>query len=276
MSAATDTTIAAALRRYLEAQLRTRTAAHIFFRISGFSESTYRALLDDLAAHDWQIAGKRLEVRSIDSISDHADRVIEEGRSATWYRNNLAEGHALVLIQNRRSSDAQSLKDLYGVTEISLSHDGIDQLIDACFSKYQLDPAERKQIIGFIRRLARVVYEPQLRDLADFMLATDTDLRERPGSSLAEAIVRALPYVGLFRCRALAAQLNSAPGEKLMRQLRNAARLGDEVLDERTRNEYLRRLETVTLADDEAIGGLRADRKRALLRRFIDGQLRDR
>jgi hypothetical protein len=275
MTPSTDTTIASALRRYLEEQIRARPAARSFFRISGFSEATYGALLDGLAASGWQLAEKRLELRSIAAIAGHGERTMEPGRSATWYRNNLAPDHALLLIQNRRSSDAQSLKDLYPVTETSLSRDGIDQLIDACVLRYQLDAAERDQLTSFVRRLARVVHEPQLRDLAEFLLAVDASLSERAGSGLAEAMTRALPHLGLFRCQELAGELDGPRGDKLLRQLRDAARLGDEVLDERARNDYLGRLQKADLADDAALGGLSAERKRALLGRFIEGQLRE-
>jgi hypothetical protein len=275
MTASIDITIADAMRRHLETQIRTRPAGRAFFRISGFSTGTYAALLGQLADRDWRIASRGLEVRSIDPIAGYHDRAMDPRRSATWYRNNLAEGHALLLIQNRRSSDAQSLKDLYPLTEITLSQDGIDQLIDACFSSYQLDSKERKQLIDFMRRLARVVHEPQLHDIAEFLITVDQTLRGRPGTTMAEAIVRSLPCFGLFRCHELAAQLNTPRGDKLIRQLRNAARLGDEVLDERVRNDYLRRLEEAKLDDDTALGGLPAEEKRGLIRHFIDGQLRD-
>ncbi|MBK9714554.1 MAG: hypothetical protein IPO81_25075 [Kouleothrix sp.] len=275
MTTSADATIADAMRRYLEAQIRARPASRAFFRISGFGEGVYTAFLSYLAAQGWQIADKRLEVRSITAIAGHPERTMGTTRSATWYRNNLAEGHALLLIQNRRSSDAQSLKDLYPVTELSLSQDGIDQLIDACIAGYQLSPKERKQLIDFVRRLARVVYTPQLRDLAEFLAVVDTTLCGLPGTTVAEAIAHALPHFGLFRCHELADLLNSVRGDKLIRQLRNAARLGDEVLDDRARGDYLRRLDAATLDDDAALGGLSVERKRELIRRFIDGQLRE-
>src|SRR5581483_7453952 len=167
---------------------------------------TYAAFLGQLADQSWQLAGRSLEVRSINEIPGYPERAMDPHRSATWYRNNLAEGHALLLIQNRRSSDAQSLKDLYPVTEITLSQDGIEQLIDACCSDYQLDGKERKQLKDFVHRLARLVHEPQLRDIAEFLIAVDQTLHTRPGTTVAEAIARALPCFGLFRCHELAAQ----------------------------------------------------------------------
>jgi hypothetical protein len=271
----TDALIADALRRCLEAQIRARPGPRAFFRVSDFSTDTYIALLDDLRTRDLQLAGRRLEVRTIAEVSGHADRLLGADRSPTWYRNNLAPNHALVLIQNRRTSDAQSLQDIYPVTALSLSTDGLVELIDACITSYQLAPKEQRQLSEFVRRLTRVLYQPQLRDLAEFLAEIDSVLHQQAGTPLDEAIARALPQLGLFRCRDLIGQLNSTRCDKILRQLQAAARIGSEVLDERTREAYLRRLEGASLDNDEVLGGASTEQKRILLERFIEGQLRD-
>jgi hypothetical protein len=279
MASHTDTMIADALRRHVEAQLRNRPAARAFFRVPDFSAETYAALLDDLRGRGWQLAGAHLDVRSIEPIPGYRDCALDQSQhSLTWYRNNLSEGHALVLLQNRRTSDAQSLQDLYPVTALALSTDGLPELIDACFagsSGYQLTPEEQRDLTRFVQRLARVLYQPQLRDLVEFLAAVSRGLCEPFGTPLGEAVAAALPYLGLFRCRDLASELHGARSDKLLRQLRDAARVGSEVLDDRTRESYLQRLSTATLDDDEAIGGLSAARKHELLGRFVDGQLRN-
>ncbi len=111
--------------------------------------------------------------------------------------------------------------------------------------------------------------------MAEFLAAVDAALQERPATKLDEAVAGALPHLGFFRCRDLIGQLNSTRGDKLLRQVRNAARIGSEVLDDRTRETYLQRLASAALDADEALGGMSAKRKRELLERFIDGQLRD-
>lgn len=271
----TDTIIADALRRHLEVQIRTRPAPRAFFRISDFSATTYTALLDDLHLRGWQLVDKYLDVRSIEPITGHSERRMDDAHSATWYRNHLAPNHALVLIQNRRTSDDQSLKDLYPVTAITLSTDGLANLIDACFRNYQLSVEEQRRLSDFVQRLGRVLYQPQLRDLVDFLATIDNTLHRRPGTTLDVAIAETLPQLGLFRCRDLAGQLRNPRGDRLLRQLRDAARIGSEVLEDRIRGDYLSRLERAKLDDDEALGGLSAANKRLLLERFIDGQLRD-
>lgn len=275
MIASTETIIANALRRFLEVQIRTRPASRTFFRVSDFSIGTYMALLDDLCNRGWRLADKQLEVRSIDPIGRHTERTLDRDRSPTWYRNHLQDNHALVLIQNRRTSDAQSLKDLYPITALALSTDGLAELIEACFVDYQLNQEERQQLANFVHRLGRVLYQSQLRDLTEFLAAINHTLCQRPGTSLNNAITESLPHLGLFRCRDLANHLNTPRGDKLLRQLRDAARIGSEVLDDRDHDSYLRRLQDATLDDDASLGGLSAEHKRNLLHRFIDGQLRN-
>lgn len=276
MSPATDTVIADALRRYIEERIRTRPALRrAFFRVADFSTDTYIALLDDLRDRSWQLAGKQLEVRSVEPVAGHTDRQLDADYSPTWYRNNLEPEHVLVLIQNRRTSDAQSLQDIFSVTATALTTDGLDELINACFDAYQLSADEHATLRAFVRRFGRVLYQPQLRDLVDFLVETDQMLNARPGTVLDEAVAAALPHLGLFRCRDLVGQLANPRGDRLLRQLRAAARIGSEVLDDRVRTTYLERLNQAQLDDDAAIGGLRVERKRELLERFIDGQLRD-
>lgn len=275
MPTATDPMIAEALKRFLAVRLSERPSARAFFRLAGFGEDVYVALLDSFAAAGWRLGEMSLEVRSIGPIPGHADRILEEEHSATWYRNHLVSGQALVLIQNRRSTDAQSLKDLFSVTERVLSRDGLDQLIDACCTRYQLDHDKRKTLSDFVRKVARMRYEPQLRDLAEFLAEVDNTLAKHPGTPIGRAIVLALPYLGLFRCLDLEPELATPRGERLLRDLHRAARIGSEVLEERTRADYLRRLETAPLDDDESLGGQKKEQKRGLLRRFIEGELRD-
>jgi hypothetical protein len=275
MSISIDTAIAKAVLQYLTAQIGAGPTARAFFRLEGFSEATYRALLTDLAAQGNQLAGRTLIARSIGAIDGHHEVAMEPERSATWYRNNLPADHTLILILNRRTSDAQSLKDLYAVSEQTLTRDGIGKLIESSFVGYQLDGSQQRTLVEFVRRLRRLHLEPQLRDLAEFLHSVDKAMLERPGTLLAEAIATALPALNLFHCRELAAHLNTPRGDKLLRALKEAAQIGTEVLEERIRLEHLARLEKAALADDNAFGGLSATAKADLLRRFIDGLLGD-
>lgn len=275
MTIATDATLACALEKYLAAQLRPRAAARAFFRVSGFSTNTYAALLDRFAKQAWKIEGRALEVRSIEPIAEHHDRVMAPNRTATWYRNHLSPGQALVLIQNRLSADAQSLQDIFPVTEVSLVRDGLPQLIEAAVVRYQLNTRDRDVLVTFVHRLAQVRFEPQLRDLAEFLMAVDTALDRYSGTPIERAIAQSLPNLDLFRCLDLADVLNTAPGDKLLSQLASASSIGRKILDERTRADYLGRLEHAELANELDNGGATAEQKREIIRRFLEGELQE-
>src|SRR5262249_12607720 len=147
------------------------------------------------------------------------------------------------------------------VSAQTLTRDGIRDLIEASFDQYQLDNSQQTTLVDLVRRLRRLRLEPQLRDLTEFLRSIDTAMQQRPGTPLAEAVADALPALNLFRCRELAAHLNTARGDKLLRTLKDAAQIGTEVLDTRVRLEYLGRLEKAALADDSAFGGLTATAK---------------
>jgi hypothetical protein len=271
-----DTTIAAAILGHLASQIGAGPTARAFVRLESFSEATYRDFLSVLDAQGRRVAGRMIVVRSIAPIAGQAAVAMEPERSATWYRNNLPTNQVLVLILNRRTSDAQSLKDLYAISEQTLTRDGLGELIAASFAQgYQLDASQQRTLTDFVHRLRRLRLEPQLRDLAEFLRDVEQTMRQRPGTALADAIADALPCLNLFRCREFAAHLNTPRGDKLIRTLKEAAQLGTAVLDERARLEHLGRLERSTLADDQAFGGLSAAAKIELLHRFIDGLLGD-
>ncbi|NJM05983.1 hypothetical protein HC891_06960 [Candidatus Gracilibacteria bacterium] len=191
MSASTDATIASAILHHLAAAIGSGPTARAFVRVEGFNEISYRHLLDTLAEQQWRLAGRALLVRSIVPVEGHPAMAMEAARSATWYRNNLPADHTLLLILNRRTSDAQSLQDLYAIGEQTLTRDGLGELIGASFAGYQLDGRERRVLIDFVRRLRRLRLEPQLRDLAEFLRDIDIRMQQRPGTPLQETIAEA-------------------------------------------------------------------------------------
>lgn len=75
------------------------------------------------------------------------------------------------------------------------------------------------------------------------------------------AIAESLSALGLFRCRELAGVLNTSKGDSLLRNVQLATRLGSELLDDRQRDEYLKRLDDAEFDDDSAYGGLNAEEK---------------
>ncbi|MBC7228714.1 MAG: hypothetical protein H5T61_16020, partial [Thermoflexales bacterium] len=225
--------IAQSLHAFLTAQAG--GAARRFFRLDGFDDAVYAVLLEHFRAEGDTLAGQPLWVRTTAPLPGYEAYALEADKSATWYRNHVPPGCALVLIFNQPTSDAQSLKDVYPVTESLLATAGLDHLIRAAFAAYQPSP---EQIAVLREFLARLRPAPQLRDLAEFLHNLDAYLHAHPAATMEMAIAESLPALGLFRCRELADVLNTPKGDTLLRNVRRAARLGSELLDDHQREEY--------------------------------------
>ncbi|GAB4533308.1 MAG: hypothetical protein Fur0018_22520 [Anaerolineales bacterium] len=267
--------IAKSLHTFLADQLHGGVARR-FFRLDGFDEVVYSGLLERLRTEGDTLARHPLWVRTTDPISGYEVYALEASKSATWYRNHVPPGYALLLIFNRHTSDAQSLKDIYPVTESLLADEGLDHLITASFAQYQPSREQVEVLKSFLARLRSHLFHPQLTDLATFLSALDAHLHTHPGATMEATIAENLVYLGLFRCRELAEHLNTPKGDRLLKDVHRAARLGLELLDESQRSQFERRLSDVEFDDDSSYGGLSADEKRALLERFLNDVLTDR
>ncbi len=263
--------IAQSLHAFLSAQSGGSTRR--FFRLDGFDDPVYAALLERLQVEGNQLSGQPLWVRTTAPLSGYEVCALEANTSATWYRNHVPLGYALILIFNRPTSDAQSLKDIYPVTESLLVSEGLEHLIRAAFTAYQPSPEQIGVLHEFLTRLHPAL---QLRDLAEFLCDIDSYLNRRPGATIKTAIADSLPALGLFRCRKLADVLNTTKGDAILRNVQRATRLGSEVLDDQQRDEYLSRLDEAEFDDDSPDGGLTAKEKHALLRRFLTEAIIDR
>jgi len=271
-----DNPVTTALHSFLTAQLQIGGSARRFFRLDGFDDDVYRELLAHLQADGNTLAGQPLWVHTTAPIPGYEVYALEEDKSATWYRNHVPPGCALVLIFNRRTSDAQSLKDIYPITETLLTIEGLEHLIRAAFQRYQPTAAQVQILKSFIARLRRNLFMPQLRDLAEFLDTVDELLAGGTVGAVEEAIAQALPHLGLFHCDELSGTLNTPRGDHLLRDLYRAARLGSEILEERQQADFLNRLDEAEFDDESAFGGLSPDEKRALLRTFLTEVITDR
>ena len=260
--------VALALERYLEAALRQGSSRH-FYRIEGFDEDTYRYLLALLSEKHDTLAGRPLWIRTVAPVALTERYQVEEKKSATWYRNHVPDTHALVLIFNARTSDAQSLKDIHPITEQVLSRQTA-LLTEATFSNYQLSRAEVATLDTFVKRLPQIgVPQPQLRDLVSFYAAVDTFLTENPDKGLPHAVAHCLPELSLFRARAYAEDLNASKGDKLLKLIHRSSLIGSNPLDSSELNRYLARLEDASFEDHTPYGGFSPAEKRELLTRFL-------
>ena len=113
-----------------------------FVRLNGFDEATYFTLLGELRLLGDKLSDRQLMVRTTGHIHGFDGYAMEAEKSPTWYRNNVPATHALVLISNTVTSDAQSLKDLFTVDEATLAqpNQGLPHLLTAAFQTFTLTP----------------------------------------------------------------------------------------------------------------------------------------
>lgn len=261
--------VADALKAYLEALLA-HEQERLFVRVEGFDDPVYEALLGSIDPEDADIAGRPVIVRTTGRLVGREGFAIEEGKTATWHRNHVPEGHALLLVFNEATSDAQSLKDVFPVTETRLTSEGLNHLVGAAFRDgYVLDPGEAELLGSFVKRFRARLAEPQLRSLTGFLCEVSALLSAGWPAEMAAAIAEALPALRMFRCREFAGHINTSRGDRLLAESYKAARLGEQLIEDRALTKYEGRLSTVVFQDERERGGLGPEEKRDALRAFL-------
>lgn len=274
----TGNLIARALYEFiLERSRAPGTGAHgrLFFRLEGLTDA-YPALIDMLQGSELTIGGRPAIVRTTGPIAGYESFALEPDKTATWYRNNLQSGQVLLLLSNKTTSDAQSLKDIFPITETVLADgEGLRHLIRAAFRDgYQLTEHDDKVLRDFLSSYQRTVHLPQLRDLARFLGEVNHLLIA--GEHIERAIAQCLPYLGLFRYRELAEMLGSrAKTERALRELYRGASFGNELLAESEQRTLLERVKEDQFDDESAFGGLAQGEKCTILRQFLTRALTD-
>ncbi len=260
--------IAEALKAYLETLFE--RGDRLFVRLDGFDDPVYASFLDAMDGADARLAGRSVVVRTTGIIGGREAFALDKGKTATWHRNHVPSGHALLLVFNESTSDAQSLKDVFPVTETRLTREGFKYLINAAFrGGYVLNPNEAAVLEEFVGRVRKGLAEPQLRSLTSFLIEVSRSLSTGESTNIQAAIAGALPELRMFGCRELAGHLNSPRGDRLLRDSYEAARLGEQLLEDRKAAEYRARLESAGFQDDREAGGRSPEEKRGALRRFL-------
>ncbi len=267
---------ALALEKFIGREFQSTSNVRRFFRLDGFEEAVYKEFLNRFRINHNTIASKSLEIRTTSEIGGFEDFMLEPEKSATWYRNHVAPGRALILIFNKSTSDGQSLKDIFPVTENLLATEGLDYLIEVAFYDYQLSKEQQVTLKDFIARLRRSIPHPQLYDLVAFLASINTLLKTLPGMPISEAIAENLPLLGLFRCRELSQVINTAKGDHLLRDIYHSASLRSQLIEERELQTWLVNLREASFEDDRPQGGASPEEKRVLLEKFLTDVLADR
>jgi len=266
MKPETDQIIARAVIRCINTIQSSNQTGRLFIRLEDFSALVYRQILQFIKRYPNIIA------RTIEPIPGFESFAIEDGRSATWYRNHLESGKTLLLIFNRRTSDAQSLKDIYTINNATLIREQLEDLIEASIQHYQYNEVEKEILVAFVGKTLKTIgVEPQLHDLVGFFVEIDLLLSDN--NDIETAIAISLPHLGLFRCRRLAKSLFDHRSRSLLREIYRAARIGLEIIDENQQEKLLDNLAAAEFSNESEVKGLSGAEKRQLLRDFINGAL---
>lgn len=270
--------IATTLKTYLTGQLQNNTGSNTrrFLRLDGFEDDVYKYLLEMLQVENGILAGVPLFICTTGKIEGFEKYVLDSDKSATWHRNHVQPGHALLLIFNRLTNDSQSLKDIFPVKENLLGTEALEDLIRAAFTKYQLSESEFQELKNFLKVYRKVISTPQLKDLTEFLMSIDQELGSGNKSTLLEALTNSLPCLGLFRSRRFAEEFGNNKAEGLLKDNFKGVKLGSEILDEKTLKDLLGKLEKAEFEDESSYGGYTPDQKRTFLEEFLENMNFDR
>src|SRR5438093_5609623 len=105
--------IASALYAYLATASQKGGSNRHFFQLNGFDDLTYKSFLARLNSEGDRLAGRTAMIRTTASIPGFEQYAVEQDKSAAWYRNTVQKNHVLILILNSRTSEAQSLQDIF-------------------------------------------------------------------------------------------------------------------------------------------------------------------
>ena len=269
--------IADAVRQHIGSHIKQDNARR-FFRLYGFDEQTYIEFLRPFTTNGESLEGQPIWIRTTNPIAAHGSYALEADKSPTWYRNHLPRGHTLVLIANSDTTDSQSLKDIYSITEKTLTTLGLNRLVNAAeeHSDYQLEQQRRDLIVRFIERFKSTLFEPQLRHLAEFLISVTRMMADDTSIDVVGAMSVSLPYLSLFAASEFAHVFNKPQGDTLLRDNLRAAKLGIRTLDNTELDHYLAALDQADFDDDSAHNGLSSAEKRECLRSFLQNVVSDR
>jgi hypothetical protein len=194
------------------------TSERLFFRVSGFAEPDYIALIQEISA---QGLSRPVALRTIAEISGFESQALGEGKTATHYRNTLSAGEILILLINQQPSDWQGLQDIYNIQESDLV-EGDDILIQSVFQGSNLGMADLEAIHSFIGA-CKSVFLPQLMPLTRFLCAIRKHADLQKEHAIEDVIAYCLPWLGLFRFGHLFGNPQAVP--KKIKELRAASDL---------------------------------------------------
>jgi DNA segregation ATPase FtsK/SpoIIIE, S-DNA-T family len=186
------------INRILVEHFRTEKAQStekLFIKISGLNIDNYKSLLDILNEGEAELNQYYNPIiRTITKIDGYESFAYQDHETSTWLRNNTKLNHALILLINESTPEAQSLENLFTIDEsYILSPIGMEALFGLLSEKGLIVTDEIKDFKIFFE-MYNAISEPQLRNILKFMVSILND----QDPSIIQKMKRYLPAVHLF------------------------------------------------------------------------------
>jgi DNA segregation ATPase FtsK/SpoIIIE, S-DNA-T family len=168
----------------------------IFIKVSGLSDDNINAVLNELKDKDQELNKYYTPIiRTLKAVPDFPEFQLKTIETSTWLRNNTFSGHALVMIINELTPEAQSLENLFAIDEAYLlSNDGFNGLYSILSSEYKLAAEEINNIKEFLK-MYKSLTEPQLRYILRFV----SSVLIEESDSIIQKLQNNLPELNLFK-----------------------------------------------------------------------------
>ncbi len=187
--------VAALALAYFEEQ-RQSGSDKLFTKISGIDKSAWTEVLQAFEESKQRMAAcYEPVVRTLASVEGFEQYQCQEHETSTWLRNNNASGHALIILMNARSAEAQSLENIFTIDEARLlSAEGLEVLYSLLADSHRYYGEEMQAIKTFMAMYTQLS-APQLRNVLSFFAAIIEDSR----LSVIDKIQGNLDQLMLFR-----------------------------------------------------------------------------
>ncbi|MCM3729908.1 FtsK/SpoIIIE domain-containing protein [Neobacillus cucumis] len=168
----------------------------IFIKVSGLSEDNIHGVLNELKEKNQELNKFYTPIiRTLKAVPEFPEFQLKAIETSTWLRNNTFPNHALVMIINELTPEAQSLENLFAIDEAYLlSNEGFESLYSILSIEYKLAAEEIDTIKGFIK-MYKSLTEPQLR----FILRFISHVLKDPSDSIVRKLQFNLPELNLFK-----------------------------------------------------------------------------
>jgi DNA segregation ATPase FtsK/SpoIIIE, S-DNA-T family len=168
----------------------------IFIKVSGLSSDNISAVLNELKEKNQELNKYYTPIiRTLKAVPEFPEFHLKTIETSTWLRNNTFTGHALVMIINELTPEAQSLENLFAIDEAYLlSNDGFNGLYSILSSEYKLAAEEIDNIKKFLN-MYKSLTEPQLR----FILRFVSRVINEECDSIIQRLQNNLPELNLFK-----------------------------------------------------------------------------